>query len=60
MIFADEVVLSSSYFWGALSFLVGITSNIPMAEMISTSICQINMFMIALGRISIFSLYNYF
>ena len=60
MIFADEVVISSTYFWGTLSFLVAITSNTPMAEMISPSICQINMFMIALGRIIIFVLYNCF
>ena len=49
MIFADEFMVSATFLWGTVSFLVGITSVSTLAEMFGKWVCEVNMVMVTLG-----------
>ena len=49
MIFADEFMVSATFLWGTVSFLVGITSISTLAEMFGKWVCEVNMVMVTLG-----------
>ena len=49
MIFADELMVSTTFLWGTVSFLVGISSISTLAEILGKWVCEVNMVMVTLG-----------